>query len=73
MDWNDILTAKEVSIALGKNEKYVYLLWKNESDILLKDSVAKKGNTLLITRDGYLHLKDELKKENDLLISGSNN
>ncbi|MBD8007074.1 MULTISPECIES: hypothetical protein [Bacillaceae] len=62
MDWNNILTAKEASLKLGKNEKYIYLLWKNDSKILLKDSVSKKGNTLLITREGYNHLKWFLRK-----------
>lgn len=62
MDWNNILTAKEASLKLGKNEKYIYLLWKNDSKILLKDSVSKEGNTLLITREGYNHLKWFLRK-----------
>lgn len=62
MDWNNILTAKEASLKLGKNEKYIYLLLKNDSKILLKDSVSKEGNTLLITREGYNHLKWFLRK-----------
>lgn len=63
MDWNRIMTAKEASLKLGKNEKYVYLLWKNKSDILLSQSVSKKGNTLLITIEGYKHLENQLKSE----------
>lgn len=51
------MTAQEASIMLGKNPKYVYLLWKKESNILLKDSVELKGNTLLISREGFEHLK----------------
>jgi len=51
------MTAREASIMLGKNPKYVYLLWKRESNMLLKGSVEMKGNTLLITREGYEHLK----------------
>ena len=62
MDWNNILTAKEASLKLRKNEKYIYLLLKNDSKILLKDSVSKEGNTLLITREGYNHLKWFLRK-----------
>lgn len=65
MDWNNIMTAKEASLKLGKNEKYIYLLWKNDSTLLLDGSVNKKGNTLLITRKGYDHLKRQLKNESD--------
>lgn len=51
------MTAREASVMLGKNPKYIYLLWKNESNLLLKGSVELKGNTLLITQRGYEHLK----------------
>lgn len=63
LDWNRIMTAKEASLKLGKNEKYIYLLWKNESELLMENSVSKKGNTLLITKDGYNHLRKQLKNE----------
>ncbi|MFP3721971.1 hypothetical protein SFC57_24090 [Niallia circulans] len=65
MNWNNIMTAKEASLKLGKNEKYVYLLWKNKSSLLLNGSVNKLGNTLLITKEGYNHLEQQLKNEND--------
>ena len=55
--WEDILTAKEASLMLGKNEKYVYILFKMNSEMLLEGSVVLKGNTLLISREGYEHLK----------------
>ena len=55
--WEDILTAKEASLMLGKNEKYVYILFKMNSKMLLEGSVVLKGNTLLISREGYEHLK----------------
>ncbi|RRN67076.1 hypothetical protein EI200_23865 [Peribacillus simplex] len=55
--WDDIMTAREASVELGKNTKYVYLLWRRGSDVLLKDSVQMKGSTLLITRQGFEHLK----------------
>ncbi|MDF9761389.1 hypothetical protein OKW24_003162 [Peribacillus simplex] len=51
------MTAREASVELGKNTKYVYLLWRLGSDVLLKDSVQMKGSTLLITRQGFEHLK----------------
>lgn len=51
------MTASEASEKLGKNPKYVYILWKRESNLLLKDSVRLKGNTLLISNEGYEHLK----------------
>lgn len=54
--WDDFMTAREASIKLGKNPKYVYLLWKRESKLLLKGSVEMK-DTLLITQEGYEHLK----------------
>lgn len=54
--FEEIMTAQEASIALGKNEKYIYSLWKNDSPILLEKSVALKGATLLITKEGYEHL-----------------
>ena len=42
---------------MGRNEKYIYMLWKNNSRFLLEDSVALRGNTLLISREGYEYLK----------------
>ena len=70
--WNEIMTAKEASLKLGKNEKYIYLLWKNESNIFLKGSIKMLGSTLLITREGYEYLEPLVKKENDLAISPIN-
>ncbi len=66
------MTAHEASIMLGKNSKYIYFLWKRESDMLLAGSVQLKGNTLLITREGYEHLKPLTKKESDLAINQAN-
>ena len=57
VSWDDILTAKEASLMLGKNEKYIYFLFKMNSNMLLEGSVVLKGNTLLISREGYEHLK----------------
>ena len=57
------MTAKEASIKLGKNPKYIYLLWKRKSNLLLRESVKMRGNTLLITREGYEHLKSSGKKD----------
>ncbi|WP_336992587.1 hypothetical protein [Bacillus toyonensis] len=70
--WNEILTAREASITLGKNPKYIYFLWKRHSNILLKDSVKMLGRELLITREGYEHLKIIVKKMNDLGIIFTN-
>lgn len=70
--WTDILTAREVSINLGMNPKYVYHLWKRDSDMLLDGSVEMKGSTLLITKEGYEHLKMLTKKESDLAINWAN-
>lgn len=66
--WNEIFTAREASIKLGKNPKYIYFLWKRHSNILLKDSVKMIGRELLITREGYEYLKILVKKMNDLTI-----
>lgn len=63
--WNDFMAARDASIKLGKNPKYIYHLWKRESNILLKGSVEMKGSTLLITREGYEHLEASGIKEND--------
>ena len=41
-------------------------MWKEDSNMLLENSVCKKGNMLLITRAGYEHLKPLVKKEEDL-------
>lgn len=71
MDWENIMTAKEASLKLGKNEKYIYLLWKSDSELLLHNSVDKKGNTILITKEGYYHLKEKLKHESDKNIQMS--
>ena len=57
------MTASEASIKLGKNSKYIYLLWRRESDRLLKGSVVMKGNTLLISKEGFEHLKVLINKE----------
>lgn len=73
MDWSKIMTAKEASLKLGKNEKYIYLLWKSNSTLLLNGSVSKKGNTLLISRKGYEHLKRQLKNEIDHVYNQSRN
>lgn len=70
--WNEILTAREASIKLGKNPKYIYFLWKRHSDILLKGSVKMIGRELLITREGYEYLKILVKKMNDLVINFTN-
>lgn len=64
--WNEILTAREASIKLGKNPKYIYFLWVRHSNVLLKDSVKMIGRELLITKEGYEHLKTLVKKESDL-------
>ncbi|PFD16692.1 hypothetical protein [Bacillus cereus] len=70
--WNQILTAREASIKLGKNPKYIYFLWKRHSDILLKGSVKMTGRELLITREGYEYLKILVKKMSDLVINFTN-
>lgn len=70
--WNEIFTAREASIKLGKNPKYIYFLWKRHSNILLKDSVKMIGRELLITREGYEHLKILVKKKSDLVIIFTN-
>lgn len=70
--WDCIMTARDASIALGKNPKYIYILWKRGSDMLLEDSVKLKGSTLLITIEGYEHLKKITKKESDLAIKLTN-
>uniref|UniRef100_UPI002559EC00 hypothetical protein n=1 Tax=Bacillus cytotoxicus TaxID=580165 RepID=UPI002559EC00 len=59
--WNEILTTREASIKLGKNPKYIYFLWVRHSNMLLKGSVEMKGRELLITREGYEHLKTLVK------------
>ncbi|MEI3615389.1 hypothetical protein [Bacillus thuringiensis] len=59
--WNEILTAREASIKLGKNPKYIYFLWRRDSNVLLKGSVEMKGRELLITREGYEYLKPLVK------------
>lgn len=56
------MTAREASIKLGKNPKYIYFLWRRNSDILLKGSIQMKGRELLITKEGYEHLKASEKK-----------
>lgn len=66
IDWDQIMIASEASLKLGMNKKYIYLLWKEDSNMLLENSVCKKGNMLLITRAGYEHLKPLVKKEEDL-------
>lgn len=70
--WNEILTAREASIKLGKNSKYIYFLWKRHSNILLKGSVKMVGRELLITREGYEYLKLLVKKMSDLVINFAN-
>lgn len=67
VDWNDILSASEASVKLNKNPKYIYLLWRNNSELLLEGSVEMKGGALLITREGYEHLKPLVKKGVDLV------
>lgn len=62
------MTASEASIKLGKNPKYVYQLWRRGSDMLLRGSVEMKSSTLLITKEGYEHLKALTKIESDLVI-----
>ena len=74
--WEDILTAKEASLMLGKNEKYVYILFKMNSEMLLKGSVILKGNTLLISREGFEHLKsihEATPKKNKMVDEERNN
>lgn len=69
VDWNNVLTAKDASLALGKNDKYIYLLWKMQSRLLLEGTVVLRGKTLLISKGGLEHLKarleEEEKKKND--------
>jgi len=74
--WEDILTAKEASLMLGKNEKYVYILFKMNSEMLLKGSVVLKGKTLLISREGFEHLKRihaATAKKNKMVYEERNN
>lgn len=61
--FENIMTAKEASEKLGKNPKYVYFLWKRGSDMLPQKYLSLKGTTLLITNEGYLHLKRQLENE----------
>ncbi|MHB0803260.1 hypothetical protein PVK73_28210 [Bacillus thuringiensis] len=60
--WNEILAAREASIKLGENPKYIFFLWIRHSNILLKDSVKMIGRELLITRERYEYLKILAKK-----------
>lgn len=69
VDWNRIMTASEASVKLNKNPKYIYLLWRNNSELLLDGSVVMKGGVLLISREGYEHLKPLVKKGGDLVNS----
>ena len=74
--WEDILTAKEASLMLGKNEKYVYILFKMNSEMLLEGSVVLKGKTLLISREGFEHLKSRhaaTPKKNKMVDEERNN
>lgn len=66
------MTARDASIKLGKNPKYIYFLWKRGSNMLLDGSVKMMGSTLLITKEGYEHLKELTKIESDLTIKQSN-
>lgn len=69
VNWDNILTAKEASLMLGKNEKYIYILFKMNSKMLLEGTVILKGNTLLISREGFEHLQSihaAAKKKNNL-------
>ena len=59
------LHAKEASLMLGKNEKYIYFLFKMNSNMLLEGSVVLKRNTLLISREGFEHLKFLHANKND--------
>ncbi len=62
--FDNIMTAKEASIKLGKNPKYIYFLWKRGSDMLPSDKhIALIGSTLLISYEGYLHLKKQINRE----------
>lgn len=72
VDWNEIMTASEASVKLNKNPKYIYLLWRKNSNMLLKGSLEMKGGVLLITREGYEHLKPLVKKGEDLVNTPSN-
>ena len=63
--WNEIMSARDASIKLGKNPKYIYFLWKRGSSMLLRGSLKMEGSTLLITREGYEHL-NTLLKQNDI-------
>lgn len=69
VDWDSIMTASEASVKLNKNPKYIYLLWRNNSELLLDGSVVMKGGVLLISREGYEHLKPLVKKGADLVNS----
>lgn len=66
------MTARDASLMLGKNPKYIYQLWRRGSDLLLKGSVEMKGSTLLITKEGYEHLEKLTKIESDLTIKWPN-
>ena len=62
VNWDDILTAKEASFMLGRNEKYIYMLFKMHSPMILQGSVTIKGNTMLISREGFEHLKEQIEQ-----------
>lgn len=72
VDWDEIMTASEASVKLNKNPKYIYLLWRDNSNMLLEGSVQMKGGVLLISKEGYEHLKPLAKKGEDLVNTASN-
>lgn len=57
MNLQNLYTAKEASLLLGKEESYVRQLYKKFPDKFKKGTIRKIGRELIITKEGVDHLK----------------
>lgn len=59
---DDLYTAKDASILLGKNPSYVKILHNKTPEKLPKGQYRKIGRELIITKDGIERLRREIQK-----------
>lgn len=59
---DDLYTAKEASLMLGKNPAYVKVLHNKTPEKLPKGQYRKIGRELIITKDGIEQLRHNIRR-----------
>lgn len=68
IDLDKLMSAKEASLKLGKNEEYISQMWRKYPDKFKPKTIKKIGMTLVITEEGLEYFRQSMGKEGILEI-----